>query len=76
MRQVLSNHPKYVVRFWQIIAISCLRRFRILVVGRVRSYTAQPNPVQIDLIHNAERLGEILAHQYRLQSEHTGLYSF
>jgi hypothetical protein len=54
--------------------VSCLRRFRILVVGKVRPRnSAKPwsNSYPLSI---SERLRKILTHQCRLQSGHVGLH--
>ena len=73
MRQVLSNHRKYVAPPQHLNNDPLIhRRFRILVVGKVHSRHSQPNSGQIDALIT-DRLRQILARQYGLQSEHTGL---
>ena len=49
MRQVLSNHRKYVAPFWHMTTARLIpRRFRILVLGKVHSRNAQLNSGQIE----------------------------
>jgi hypothetical protein len=55
--------------------VSCLYRFRILVVGKVRQSGTQPVSGQLIEVEITEGLGKILAHQHRLQNGHSSLYS-
>ena len=74
MRQVLSNHRKYVAPLRHLNIVPLIpRRFRILVVGKVHSSNSQSNPGEIDTFLITDGLGQILAHQHSVQSEHTGL---
>ena len=69
VRQVLPEHFKCVLRPYLVRRNSyILHRFRILVVGKVRTRCAQTNISQI-YFGSTERLWKIVSHQSRLQSE-------
>ena len=56
MRQVLSNHRRYVAPIRHLSDVPLIPcRFRILVVGKVHSRNSQPHPGQIDTALNHRR---------------------
>jgi hypothetical protein len=66
VKQVLTDQPEYVVRFWRTDFTrlnSVVHRFRILVVGKASLYNAQRSPGQTNGLVITERLREILAYQ-------------